>query len=94
MTEFLASDTYIEIKDIHRDQGHNSHLPNIELVNMKRNVCPRMIQNMLMTRIPLMDVITFGGTFVLKIFVVFRTSEKQQRRSKINPLKKEMNKLK
>ena len=61
---------------------------------MKRNVCPRMIQNMLMTRMPLMDVITFGGTFVLKIFVVFRTSEKQQRRSKINPLKKEMNKLK
>ena len=52
---------------------------------MKRNVCPRMIQNILMTRMPLIEVITFGGTFVLKIFVVFRTSEKQRRKSRQNP---------
>ena len=61
-----------------------AYLPTKELLNMKRNVCPRMIQNMLITRIPLIDVITFGGTFVLKIFIVLRTSEKQRRISKRN----------
>lgn len=49
-----------------------------------------MTQNMLMTRKPLTDVITFGGTSVLKIFVALRRREKQRKKSKHAPKNKKI----
>ena len=51
------------------------------LIIQNRNVCPKMTQNMLMTRKPLMDVMAVDGTLVAKIFLVLPIREKQRRKS-------------
>ena len=42
----------------------------------KKNVCPKMTQNMLIVRIPLRDEIADDGTFVFKICAAFFFNEK------------------
>ena len=52
------------------------------------NVCPRITQEILMTRMPLMEVMAIGGTLVLKIFLVLRSKEKHKKNSQRGPEKK------
>ena len=46
------------------------------VITQNKKVCPKMTQNMLITRIPLMHVMELGAIFVFMIMSVFLIAEK------------------
>ena len=57
------------------------NLPTTPLIFPTRNICPKITQNILITRIPSSEVIVEAVILVLKIFRVFRRREKQRKKS-------------
>ena len=57
------------------------HLPITPLVLATTNVCPKITQNRLITRIPLSEVIVDAVISVLKTFRMFRSREKLRKKS-------------